>query len=217
MRTNAIIFDLDGTLIDSFQDIFLALRGSAVALGLAVPSEKDIRGRMHLRLDDLVKTTFPEADVNAVVRKFRDIYDSSGYPHTCLYPDVMRTIEALRSTKHQMFVATNKRKKATEAIMNRLGLEGAFELVVSSDISDPPLSKSELVRLVMNEGGLQASRTVMVGDAIGDWNAATENGLPFILAEYGYGNIPHGEVHDGNVWAISSFKELIEVLRIEGH
>jgi phosphoglycolate phosphatase len=210
MHVDHIIFDLDGTLVDSFPDIYQAFRVSALELDLLVPLEATVKKNMHLRLDQMVMEMFPGSDREKVIRRFREHYDGSGYPNTFPYPGVGRTIEALRARGCHMFVATNKRKRATEAIIARIGLEDAFELVISSDIRDPPLNKTEIVHRIMTEKGLEASHTVLVGDTQGDWKAATENGIHFILAEYGYGNICPDKIEGGTIGRISSFLELVD-------
>jgi phosphoglycolate phosphatase-like HAD superfamily hydrolase len=87
-----------------------------------------------------------------------------------------------------------------------------FELIVASDISDPPLNKAGLVRRIMMDKGLEPSRTVLVGDTKGDWGAANENGVRFILAGFGYGDLHPDEVRDKRIDVISSFEELVPAL-----
>lgn len=212
MRTDSIIFDLDGTLVDSFHDIYDAFKGAAIDLRLPALREDDVRGRMHLRLDQMVADMFPGTDAETFMRRYRERYDGSGYPNTHLYPGVEGTLKVLRERGCQLFVATNKRKRATEAIISRAGLEGVFGLVVPSDVSDPPLNKAGLVRRIMMDRGLEPSRTVLVGDTKGDWEAANENGIRFILAGFGYGNIHPDEVRDKRIVVISSFEELVPAL-----
>lgn len=202
------IFDLDGTLVDSFRDIFSALEGSATELGLPIPQEADVQRRMHLRLDQMVEVIFPDADAHRVIERFRAIYDSSGYPNTRPYPGVERTIMALAQEGCRMFVATNKRMIAAKAIVERLDIDGAIEMIATSDMASPPLEKADQVRLIITNERLEPARTALIGDTRGDWNAAEKNGISFILAAYGYGNIPSKETEHADVQVISSFSEL---------
>jgi len=189
MRINNFIFDLDGTLVDSFQDIYLAMTAATRDLGLSIPSEETIRGNMHLRLDQLIDLLYPDRDLNRIMDKFREHYDGSGYRNTRLYPGVKETLHYLHSRNCQLFVTTNKRKIAADAILSRLKIDTFFDTVLSSDIAHPPLGKDDLVRRILIDGSLDPSVTVMVGDAQGDADAAFHNCIFFIFAAYGYGKL----------------------------
>ncbi|OPY32658.1 MAG: Phosphoglycolate phosphatase [Methanomassiliicoccales archaeon PtaU1.Bin124] len=208
---DTFIFDLDGTLVDSFHDILVALQGSAVDLGMEPPTEAEVRRKMHFRLDQLVRATFPDIPPEDVMVHFRRRYDGSGYPTTVPFPGVEGTIRSLKGRGCRMYVATNKRKVAADIIVSRLDVDGAIETVMTSDLSNPPMDKAEQVRRIMSLHGLEASRTALVGDTKGDWEAAEQTGVTFVLAAYGYGNIPAADARGKGVMVIDSFGDLAKL------
>jgi len=209
MRFNNFIFDLDGTLVDSFRDIYSALNAATRDLGLSVPSEERIRDNMHLRLDQLIDLLYPDRDLNRIMDRFREYYDGSGYRSTRLYPGVEETLEHLHDSKCHLFVTTNKRKVAAEAILSRLGIESFFDAILTSDISHPPLGKDDLVKRILIDGRLDPSTTVMVGDAQGDADAAFQNCISFIFVAYGYGKLDKKGRVQTNIPTIESFPDLM--------
>ena len=210
MRFYNFIFDLDGTLVDTFQDIYLALTAATRDLGLSIPSEETIRSNMHLRLDQLIDLLYPGCDLNCMMDKFREHYDSSGYQNTRLYPGVKETLHYLHSRNCQLFVTTNKRKIAAEAILSRLNIDAFFNAILSSDITHPPLGKDDLVRRILIDGSLDPSATVMVGDAQGDADAAFHNCISFIFAAYGYGKLDEKGSMQPATASVESFRDLIK-------
>jgi len=210
MRFNNFIFDLDGTLVDSFRDIYSALNAATRDLGLSVPSEERIRDNMHLRLDQLIDLLYPDRDLNRIMDRFREYYDGSGYRSTRLYPGVEETLEHLHDSKCHLFVTTNKRKIAADAILSRLKIDTFFDTVLSSDIAHPPLGKDDLVRMILIDGSLDPSVTVMIGDAQGDADAALNNCISFIYAAYGYGKLNEKRQMQPTIVSVKSFRDLMK-------
>jgi phosphoglycolate phosphatase len=208
MLFNNIIFDMDGTLVDSFKDICFALTAAAHHLGLPPPSKQLMRDNMHLRLDELVQTFYPDTDGTMIMQEFKIHYDGSGYPHTWPYPGVVETLQSLRQQGCRLFVATNKRKVAAEAILSRFDKVGIIEDMKTSDGSYPPLNKNEIVQRIIFEKNLDPKRTALVGDASGDWEAARHNGIFFIFASYGYGKLDYRFSNQSKILIIDSFSQL---------
>lgn len=217
MCFNNIIFDLDGTLVDSFQDIYSALAAAADHLGLPAPAENLMRDNMHLRLDQLVQSLYPDADGNLLMQEFRNNYDGSGYPHTQPYPGVVETLRLLRQQGCRLFVATNKRKVAAESIVSRFGSEGIIDDIKTSDCSNPPLSKTEIVQRILGEKRLDPKHTALVGDTKGDWEAAVNNGIFFIFAAYGYGKLDLQTRDQSRMLIIDLFPQLTCLCEVAGH
>ena len=209
IRFDNFIFDLDGTLVDSFQDIYSAMTAATRDLGLSVPSEETIRNNMHLRLDQLIDLLYPDRDLDSIMHRFREHYDGSGYRSTRLYPGVEETLKHLHDRKCHLFVTTNKRKTAADAILSRLKIDTFFDTVLSSDIAHPPLGKDVLVRRILIDRSLDPSATVMVGDAQGDAEAALNNCISFIFAAYGYGKLDERGPVQPNIPIIESFHDLM--------
>jgi phosphoglycolate phosphatase len=212
MRLKNIIFDLDGTLVDSFQDIFISLTTAAKHLGLPAPSKIMMTNNMHLRLDQLVGSMYPDTDRNALMQEFRDHYDGSGYLNTIPYPRVNETMQYLNEKGCRLFVATNKRNIAAKAIINRVNLNDSIEDIYTSDCADTVLTKEKLVQRLIVDKELDVKSTVLVGDTQSDWDAAIFNCLFFIYAAYGYGKLDHILINKSKTATIDSFSQLIRII-----
>lgn len=211
MRYEHIIFDLDGTLVDSFQDIYEALSASAKGAGLEIPRRAEVRDQMHLRLDQLVQVVFPNADTRRLMDGFRSHYDRSGYPNTVPYPGVTGTLESMHRMGCRLFVATNKRSVAANVLVRRFDPRSNIESIWTSDHATVPFTKVEMVRMLIDEHGLDQERTVMVGDTMGDLDAALKNGVDFIFASYGYGKLDRTDDLSDHVRIIMRFDEIITI------
>lgn len=163
---------------------------------------------MHLRLDQLVGTMFPDADKVKIMEIFREHYDSSGYRNTHPYPGVPGTLESMHRNGCRMFVATNKRGVAANILLRRFDPEAHIERLLASDCVVPPLGKSEIVNRLIVEYHLDRDQTALVGDTAGDLDAALDNDVSFIFASYGYGKLDQNE-SNLCMRVISAFPELM--------
>ena len=212
MTFRNVILDLDGTLVDSFADIYRALVEVSIELKVNCPREPEVRKLMHLRLDQQIEALFPESDQDFAIRRFRVRYDRAGYPETRPYCGVESTILEMKKRGCHIFVATNKRKVAAEKIIARLMVEGAIEIVISSDVMTPPLDKTGQVKKIIVDYSLHLRDTVLVGDTLGDREAAQGNHISFIHAAYGYGCLNLLSTKCDGDRAIFSFPELLQLL-----
>ncbi|MBM3392071.1 MAG: HAD family hydrolase [Betaproteobacteria bacterium] len=188
-----ILFDLDGTLIDSSPGILASFARVLAAHGLkpAVPLEASLIGpplAVTLRQVSGLGDTGDEALLARLVEAFKADYDSAGYLTTEVFPGVAAGLAALATGGARLFVVTNKRLVPTRRILEALGLARYFSGIHTRDETDPPApSKSAVTRRVIARYGIDAARACFVGDSDEDAAAARENGLAFIHAAYGYG------------------------------
>ena len=210
------IFDLDGTLIDSFEDIFHALSESAQTIGEDPPDRDALHMLMQCRLDEIILKLFPMASEKhqAIKSNFIGIYDNSGFPGTILYPKVIETLSQLKSENKKLFLATNKRESATSALLLKCSLTDMFDSVVTSDVAGRTMtSKGEMLNELLDRCRQDPDTSLYVGDTKGDWEAARESGMSFVLAGYGYGGSGFLPEDALKVKIIDSFSELIELTK----
>ncbi|MGZ3420753.1 MAG: HAD family hydrolase [Polyangiales bacterium] len=184
---DAVVFDLDGTLVDSIGDVRRALRDawSHCVPGAEFPEE---RLRIGPPLDRLIAALDPTLDEAARARlatEFRARYDRCGFEETTPYHGVERILEALGRRGVPCHVATNKRRVATEAIVHRR-FPGRFASV--SCLGPPFASKADMLRSVVAAGGLSSARVAMIGDTAEDVAAAKDAGARAIAVTWGYGD-----------------------------
>ena len=190
-RYKNIIFDLDGTLIDSAGDIADCLRQALEALpdsGGPCAVEKTCLG---MPLKEIVLSVRPELDsreVSSVCARFRELYDSSDYPRTALMPGAAEILARFSGSGRTMFIATNKPLKPALRLLNKFGLAGLFADVAAPDLlPGGKMSKAAMLAYLLSKWNLDKARTVMVGDTGPDVTAARENGIDSAYLLSGYG------------------------------
>lgn len=188
---HSIIFDLDGTLIDSRAAILNAF-GKALA-------EKGIQPRIALsavRIGPPLAETLreltgssDEALLDSLAEHFKAHYDSTGYRASEVFAGIPELLAALPATGARCFLATNKRIAPTRLILNHLRWEHCFEAVYALDCQTPRLpDKSTMLARLITEKVLNAQDTIYVGDTPEDQTAASANGLRFAAVTWGYGD-----------------------------
>jgi phosphoglycolate phosphatase len=184
----AVIFDLDGTLIDSDPDILAALNRVLVSRGLAVLSRADIRPMIGDGAKALVERAFAargsvagEADLAA----FLEDYSANALVDTAPYPGIVQALEALQAARHPMGVCTNKPERAARRVLAELGLERFFSVITGGDST--PYRKPDPRHLGATLAAMGIEKAVMIGDHPNDINAAAGLGVPSIFVTWGYG------------------------------
>ena len=191
----AVLFDLDGTLIDSRPGIEGSVKAAfaGIDVGVSLPPLDHFLG---LPLPELIAAVGPSLSLSAraaVFAAFVKHYDSVGWLGADLYPGVIDTVQALREQGVAQFIVTNKRRVPAIAILDRLGLSRMMEAVYTLDSRLPRFaSKVAMVRACMEDFGLAAGATLVVGDSIEDRVAATTCGATFGAASWGYGDVQVG-------------------------
>jgi len=189
MPNQAIIFDLDGTLVDSAKGVLLSLHSTfdKACLRPALPfSTKLIGPPLHETLR-LLSDNASAAVLDQLRRDFVLHYDAVGYKQTVPFWGVEHMLKSLLSANISLYIATNKRAKPTSKIIDMLGWSAVFELVVSPDSFTPSVpSKGVMLKSLLAEASLDAKNCLYIGDRIDDYHASLESGIPFVLAEWGF-------------------------------
>lgn len=191
-----VIFDLDGTLVDSLPGIEQSAR-AAIALVLPDAPMPDLRAVIGPPIATMFARLWPELapeTMERLVAEFRAHYVATGCLASTPFPGVPETLLELHSEGRTLFVLTNKPAAPTRKILGHLGLERFFNASLSPDSVTLPFgSKPEGARLLMRAFGLEPEVTALVGDGADDSASAAACGFLFIAAGYGYGN-PAAEV-----------------------
>jgi phosphoglycolate phosphatase len=190
MNPADIIFDLDGTLIDSSPGILASFGRILAAHGLQ-PAVKLDASLIVPPLADalrLVSGIQNERQLARLAAAFKDDYDTMGYCGTELFPGVAEGLTQLAQHGARLFIVTNKRMVPTHRILQSLGFAQLFTGIHTRDETEPPApSKSVVTRRALSHHRINLPRAFFVGDSEEDAVAARENGLAFIHARYGYG------------------------------
>lgn len=186
-----IVFDLDGTLIDSRRDLAESANEVLASYGAPALDEAAVVRMVGAGAATLVARAFAavgrETPPDALAR-FLSIYDGRLLRHTRPYPGVDAALEAL-SVRARLAVLTNKPLHATAKILDGLNLARFF----SADLvrgGDGPLGRKpdpSGLRALAATAGLPVSEAVLVGDSSIDWQTARAAGIPAWLARWGFG------------------------------
>lgn len=185
-----ILFDLDGTLIDSKPGIVKAYE-QAVAEVLPQVSIPDISDLIGPPMREMLRLSLKMEDaevLDQLMVAFKAAYDSEAWKETIVYDGVSELLQALAVQNKQLFIVTNKRKLPTLKILDFYGLSKYFTEVVNPDSFELPFSnKSAALAYVLEKYKLQNKSSIFVGDAFEDAEAAANNNIYFVAATYGYG------------------------------
>ena len=211
MPKATVIFDLDGTLVDSAAEITSVMEHSwrSILPGSRFPGE---RFRIGPPLAEAVANLDPSlapAQREAIAATFRGLYDASDFSRTIPYPGVEAVLQSLSSRGVSCSLATNKRRLPTLAIAGRW-FPGRFDRIACTDgvwpdDGTPRLeNKAAMLRWILRGEELATGRTaVMVGDTASDVAAARAVGLRAVAVTWGYDDPrtlvaagPHRLVHE---------------------
>jgi phosphoglycolate phosphatase len=218
---DAIGFDLDGTLLDTFRDLGAAVNHALVLGGFAavsVESSKDlIGGGAKIMLARAVDAQggLPEDEFKRLYKAMLGFYEQNNAVHTVPYPGVREALVELTSKGVRMAVVTNKFEAFARNVLTRLDLIDAFEIVIGGDSMGKGadgqfLAKPHPAPVIAAHEATGKSRFVFIGDSTYDARAAKGAGVPFVAAAYGYCDAAPQDM--GADAVIDSFGELIPAL-----
>ena len=213
-RTDAIIFDLDGTLVDSLPGIEASLRVAAAACDPPrhVPPIRSIIGPPIAEMIQRLWPDLEEEERQRAISAFRQHYDGEGCLMSPLFPDVEETLDALSARGLELFVLTNKPSAPTATILDQAAIRRHFTAVISPDSNDPPFPvKSAGARWLRDRYRLTPEATLLVGDGIDDADAAAACSFGFVAASYGYGSVV-GRDDLPRLATLETFSEITEIV-----
>ena len=186
----AVLFDLDGTLVDTAPDLGYALNLQRVRHGLPPLAESVIRPQASHGARGLLGVGFdlhPDAPHYSIMREeFLQLYSENICRHSKPFPGILDLLDALEAKNLAWGVVTNKPARFTEPLMSILDLAERATCIVSGDTC-PQCKPHPAPMLVAAElCGVEPAQCLYVGDAARDIEAATAAGMPALAAAWGY-------------------------------
>ena len=216
-----LIFDLDGTLVDSNRDLIPALNAATASVGLPPISRADVGHVVGQGALKMIEKAFAfhgqEMDGgvggplhNKLLQHFLDYYDDHIADHTIFFPGVLPALDALGTQGWQFAVCTNKYERFARKLLELLGEADRFPVITGGDTFDfkkpDPRHLIETAKLAE----VDPANCIMVGDSINDILPAQEAGIPVIAVNFGYSDVPVEDLNPDVV--ISHFDQLIEAV-----
>ena len=187
MSYQLLIFDWDGTLIDSTARIISSFQGGARELGMRIPPDEDVRNIIGLGLKEAIEQVMPELksrEVDALAQAYSRHYLEVDQTPTALFDAVEVGLAQLREQGFRLAVATGKSRRGLDRVMQETELGHLFEITRCADEtrSKPhPLMLEEI--LAHTEVSVDAA--LMIGDTDYDLNMATNAGMDALAVTYG--------------------------------
>lgn len=188
-----IVFDLDGTLVDTAPDLVRALNATLDLEGLPHTKLENVRrmvGRgaraMIERAAELHGVTFGPERLDQLMTAFVEIYRADIAAESRPFPGVSETLGQLASMGAKLSVCTNKRTELSNQLLDALDLTKWFSAVVGADAVTDKKPHPEHYRAAVERAGGTVRRSVMIGDTSIDVGAARAAGAPVIIVSFGY-------------------------------
>lgn len=185
----AVLFDLDGTLVDTLDDLQTAVNTALQAQGFPPRSRDEVRAFVGNGVQKLMKRAVPAGTSPAVTLACLDVFRAYYQAHACVrtrpYAGVLQVLDALQAAGIQTAVVTNKMESAAlEIVRQYFGDRIALTIGQREDLPKKPAPDG--VRLALEALGVPAAQTVYVGDSDVDCATARNAGLPCIGAAWGF-------------------------------
>ncbi|MFN0024593.1 MAG: phosphoglycolate phosphatase [Parvularculaceae bacterium] len=197
---NAVIFDLDGTLIDSAPDIAASLNEFLESRGAAPIPETGVRLMIGGGVRKLLERAWAlqgaeaPADLDAQAAAFIDIYAQRPLRLSRPYPNAGATLNAIRARALPIGLCTNKPEAITRTILEGLGWTELFGAIIGGDTAPAKKPDPMPVQACLEMLGASAGAALLVGDSAHDLHAARAAGVRCILVKHGYSTKPVAEL-----------------------
>lgn len=189
MQYDLLLFDLDGTLVDTAEGVLKSVIHALDAFGIEVDDMQTLMPFMGPPLSCSFRTFygFSEEEAQRAVNIYRQRYSDKGQFECHVFPSVPEMLAKLRERGHRLCVATSKPEPYALAILERLGIAGLFDEIVGSDFAETLKTKSDVIEEVFRRTGItDRSRVLMIGDRKYDILGAKESGIDCLGVYMGY-------------------------------
>jgi phosphoglycolate phosphatase len=197
----AVVFDLDGTLVDSAPDIARALNAGFAPLGVPPFPAASVHGMIGggaavavRRAAAAAAITLDETEEALVVARFFKTYAAASAEGNGLYPGASETLARLKAAGIGLALCTNKAERITRIALGALGIAHHFDMVVAARDDRPKKPDPAMVLAALGPLGVEPSHAVMVGDSAADVGAARAAGCRCVVVSYGYAPVPAAEL-----------------------
>lgn len=187
VKFDFLLFDLDGTLVDSQKDLAAAANATRKDFNFPPLSVEQIRSYVGNGIKVLVKKALPdlkENEIDDAVKKFNNHYEACLLDQTKPYDGINEMLEAFKDVKKA--ILTNKNEKFTRMIVKGLGWDGKFEQIIGGDTFPIKKPDPQIVFEMMKKLNADPAKTIMIGDGINDIKSAKGANIASLAVFYGF-------------------------------
>ena len=210
-----IVFDLDGTLVDTAPDLVATLNVVLARAGLQPVAYADARlmvgGGARGMVERGIKANerlLPAAEIDRLERDFITHYADHIAVHSQPFDGVEATLDRLAESGCRLAVCTNKLEWLSLRLLDALGLRPKFRAICGADTFGVSKPDPTILNRTIERAGGDKTRAIMIGDSSTDIATARAAGIPVIAVDFGYSDIPVAELKPDRV--VSAFLELPE-------
>ncbi|WP_409439621.1 HAD family hydrolase [Psychromonas sp. GE-S-Ul-11] len=187
MKYQLIIFDWDGTLMDSLDKIVLCMQQAAQKVAIPVPSEEAVKHIIGLSLEKAAEQLFPALPYGkqqALVDAYRDQYHANQHIDTPFYNGISELLINLQQRGYLLAVATGKGRVGLDRMIAKTNTSTLFNATVCADEAN---SKPDplMIRQLLDKLSISADQAIMIGDSIYDLEMAANAGVDSLGVSYG--------------------------------
>lgn len=218
---NVLLFDLDGTLVDSAPDLALALNRTLSDLNKEEFNQQTIRGwvgngakvlvQRGLSGSSSINTQLDTALIEEALTIFLAHYQQCLCVDSILYPDVKKGLFALKASGYRLAIITNKPAIFIQPILQGLGIDNLFELLIGGDTLAETKPDPAPLNYALAQLKVSAQQCLMIGDSKNDILAAKAANIDSIGLTYGYNYGEDIALYQPQ-WCFDRFKELLTLL-----
>jgi phosphoglycolate phosphatase len=206
-----VVFDFDGTLVDSHEGIVAAMNAALQEAGAPIREAGAITPHIGRPLLDVIRAVLPigadEAQVERVRHAYRPLYFELAPALTTLFPGVREGLAALEAAGARLAVASNKSRRGLEHMIDHLALGGTFDAVVAADDVPHPKPHAAMLERILRDLPTARDRVVMVGDARADIGLGRAAGVTAVGVTWGAEDRA-ALVDEGAEWVVDTVPEL---------
>ncbi len=210
-----VIFDFDGTLADTKENIILTFQMTMKELGVEIKSRQECAATIGLTLEDAFKVLYPgmAAEKYALLRDtYRRIFkENRKILVPGLFPEVMETLEELRRRGYLMSIASSRQSPSLHSFLEDMKIAHLFEYAVGGDNVEHPKPAPDAVLQILRHYNLSAEEAFVVGDMPFDINMATNAGVKSCGVTWGNADAAQLKESGAN-YIIDKMSQLLEIL-----
>jgi phosphoglycolate phosphatase len=189
MPKRLILYDLDGTLVDTREDILSSVRHMLASMGRPPMPDAAIAGYVGHGLPYLIGQVLGTDDQAAVaegLRRYREHYAQHMLDHTRLYPDAQVVLEFF--APRPQAVVTNKTERSSRVLLDALRVDRHFQAVIGGDSGFPYKPDPAGVRSLLARFGVAPRDALFIGDSVVDLDTGRNAGVPTVIVLHGFGS-----------------------------